>query len=329
MNKTYWNLIGLFYNRIVNRMRCGTNKYINNWQTLTPKVSFKEYNDIESPTMSTIKAHTFWHGEIGEKQLFSLKSFLCTQNLYYLDLCLWLDGDDSYDKALRNKELMDLVSSSNHKISIKKWNVEDEIIGTPFERIKWYFKWDRILPFVADDFRIVCLYKYGGLYFDLDIMFVKDLIPLLMRGEFVYAWENQPFANNALLYFRKESYLINIIAKEMIKHKSSQPWILFKYKNLKLASLIVYPCSMFDPLWVGYKPGMPINKFEDFFKPFDESFKKDENISSYKDFFKGIYAYHWHNHWHIQTNKESYYGIFNKEFSDILENENFRNSSHL
>ena len=329
MKNKFWNIVGLFYTKFVNRMRCGDNREINNWQTFPSDVSYEKYNTINNPILPIIQAHTFWHGDIGPKQIFCLKSFLCTQDMKQFEIILWLDGDDCYEKALKNAELSSLMTLSNHKIIIKKWDIKKEIIGTPFERKKWYFKWERILPFVADDFRIICLYKYGGLYFDLDIMFVKDFIPLLMRGEFVYAWENQPFANNALLYFRKGSYLINVVAREMVKHLSSQPWILFKYKNKKLSSLIVYPCSMFDPLWVGYSSGMPIKTFEEFFRKFDATFCRDNNIGSYKDFFKGIYAYHWHNNWKAEIHKDSYFGIFNEEFTKKINNAYLRNNPSI
>lgn len=81
---------------------------------------------------------------------------------------------------------------------------------------------------------------------------------------------------------------------------------------------MVYPCCMFDPLWTGYKEGMPLRNFADFFKEFDTDFCKDERINSYKDFFAGIYAYHWHNQWSTKINKKSYFGIFNEEFDKLL-----------
>ena len=329
MKSKIWNIIGLFYTRIINRMRCGDNRCIRNWETIMPDVPYDEYNKITNPLLPTIKAHTFWHGEIEEKQIFCLKSFLATQNMSQFELILWLDGDESYEKAINNSQLKSLIRQTTNKLSIKKWDVSTEIAGTIFEKSKWYFKWDRVLPFVADDFRIICLYKYGGLYFDLDVMFVKDFTPLLMRGEFVYAWENQPFANNAVMYFRRNSYLINVLAKEMIKKKSSQPWVLLRYSNKALSSLMVYPCAMFDPLWLGYEDGMPISCFSDFFRKFDSLFPKDIRISSYKDFFPDVYAYHWHNHWNVKTSNDSYFGMFNKEFSVMLDNDSLCNHPNI
>lgn len=318
MRQKVWNMVGWFYYRIFNRMKCGNNDNITNWQTIEPKSCYDIYSATEQPKLAPILAHTFWHGEILEKQLFCIKSFLCTQDMTLFELIIWLDGEEWYKKALENKKLNDLILKSNNKIHIKQWNIKEEIKNTPFWSIRWYFKWERILPFVADDFRIIALYKYGGLYFDFDFMFIKDMKPLLMRDEFVYAWENQPFANNALIFFRKGSYISKSVCNLMIRCKSSQPWILFKYRRKKLAPLMVYPCFMFDPLWTGYKEGMPLKNFEDFFKEFNSDFPKLETINSFKDFFPGVYAYHWHNQWNVTTFKNSYWGIFNEEFDKIL-----------
>lgn len=315
-NKFWW-IIGTFFRDYRNRMILGDNHNINNWLTFGDIVLYNNPPlniNIECPP---IIAHSFWHGKIETKQLFSIKSFLCTQKLDYFEIWLWLD-QKSYDSAKKNHELQELNNLCGHKIKIKKWNIYDEITNTPFEKIKWYFIWERPLPSLADDFRIITLYKYGGLYFDLDVMFCKDFTSLLLRDEFTYAWEKQPFANSALIYLRMGSYLSKQIAQIMIKRKSSQPWAIFKYSNKRLSSLKVYPCYLFDPLWTGYLKGMPLHTFEDFFRKFDSNYKKLDSINSYKDFFPGIFTYHWHNMWEKEIHEDSYFGLFNKEFDSLL-----------
>ena len=316
--KFMWNFIGQVLDRIINRMKTGDNRNMTNWKTIGDRKSYSHADLSAFDKFQPIIAHTFWHGEIGVKQLFSIKSFLCTQPKELFELWIWLDGDEWYEKALQNNSLMALVCSQDNRIKIKKWDLHTEIKGTIFSNISWYFQWVRPLAYMADDFRIIALYKFGGLYFDLDVMFLRDFTALVMRDEFVYAWENQPFANNAILYLRKGSYLCRQVASEMIRRKSSQPWIVFRYKRKTLASLMVYPCAFFDPLWTGYEKGMPFKAFGDFFKPFDENFPKDGHINSYRDFFHGAYAYHWHNHWNNKVVENSYFGMFNKEFEEEL-----------
>lgn len=299
-----------------NRFFVGNNKNINNWKTIAP---IEVYNtpSIKCPPLPVVYAHSFWHGLIGRKQLFSLKSFLCTQNMDDFEIWLWLDNE-SMEINKNNEALNNLVALSRNKIVVKEWDVHKEIMDTKLSLISWSFKWDRPLPAVADDFRVIALHKYGGLYFDLDVMFCRDFRPLLMRGEFTYAWEKQPYANSALLFLTKQSYLSDMILKTVRRRLSSTPWVVFRYDNLALKKMTVYPCAMFDPLWNGYCDGMPIKEFSDFFKEFDDNFIKDTRIKSYKDFFSGIYAYHWHNKWDCQEYENSYFGTFEKEFNELL-----------
>lgn len=233
--------------------------------------------------------HAYWHGTFGLKQAFSIKSFLRTQNL-------------------------------ESKIKILPWNVEREIAGTPFLKIKDYINTTMNLAAKDDYFQIISLYKYGGLYFDLDVVFLKDFTPLLKGYEFVYAWECQPYGNSAILYLRKNSYITNYLAKKLLKRKAAMPWVLFDYKDKKLANLRNYPYTFFDPLWGRYCEGMPLSNFADFFKEFGDSSDEKNNINSYKEFFPGAFAYHWRNSWDTKEVENSYFGLFNREFNQILNN---------
>ena len=312
-----WNLIGKIFYLGVNRIKLGDNRSIHNWITIGDRQSYRQANIQALDGLRTLYAHTFWHGELNIRQMLSIKSFLCTQPKELFKLWIWLDGEEYYEKALKNEDLVELIHSQKGRVQLKKWDLQKEIAGTPFEKISWYFRWERPLTAVADDFRIIALYKYGGLYFDLDVMFLKDFSALIMRDEFVYAWENQPFANNAIIFLRKDSYLCQQIVRQMIRRKSSQPWIVFRYKLKDLSPLMVYPCAFFDPLWTGYETGMPLKTFDDFFRQFSDEFP--QTVNSYRDFFPGAYAYHWHNRWNHPVFKDSYFGIFYKEFAEELQ----------
>lgn len=302
-----------------NSQKLGNNENIVNCQIIS---NIEDYNipKLNNIDASPIIAHAYWQGEIGEKQIFSIKSFLCTQDMDYFVIWLWLDKQ-SYERAKKSVLLQNLVRLYSSKLFIKCWDVDIEVKDTPANKFKSFFKLKgKSLSFIADDFRILSLYKYGGLYFDLDVMFCRSFIPLIINGEFVYAWEKQPYANSAILFLSKKSFIAEYLLRKVGKIKSSQPWAIFNYKDKKLKYLTVYPCCMFDPLWNGYIEGMPLENFEDFFKEFNKEFVKREDINSYKDFFKGIYAYHWHNKWDAKTCGNSYYGLFNKEFDDIIFN---------
>ena len=57
---------------------------------------------------------------------------------------------------------------------------------------------------ITDLIRMVVLYLYGGVYFDLDMMFMRDITPLL-DYQFTYRWSLSIEANTALIHFHKES----------------------------------------------------------------------------------------------------------------------------
>lgn len=304
-----------------NQIYCGSmGNLILNWlhaKDLRIYTSQYDANLIEkefSETRQKITFHAYWNGEFTEKQAFSIKSFLATQNLSFYELCLWLDETNGYEVYQSNP----LITQFEGRIRIKPFNFKKEIEGTPFEKIRAFILGQKDLPAKGDDFRIITLTKYGGVYFDLDIMFLQDMTPLLLKHEFVYAWETQPYANSALFYLRKGSFLANYIAKKFIKRKAAMPWVLFDYKDTKLGNLFCYPCHFFDPAWMGIagKGETFLHSFEDFFT----ADKSQYSIHSYREFFPHAYTYHWHNCWKTPVNENSLYALFNKEFDRIIDN---------
>lgn len=208
-------------------------------------------------------------------------------------------------------------------IKVKKYNPLINLKGSIFEKKMWIFDQTKRLAYRGDGLRMWALSQFGGVWFDLDVMFLKDFSPLLKEHEFCYAWEYQPYANNAILYIRKDSYINNYLQKKILRKKTTRPWILFNYNDKNLKSLMIYPCFMFDPIWQDIVDGIndknkPINDFKDFFREFSGEFQKNVNINSYKDFFKESFAYHWHNNWDADEYVNSYFGIFEKEFNCLL-----------
>lgn len=77
------------------------------------------------------------------------------------------------------------------------------------------------MPARADAFRLLITYKYGGLYFDLDVLFLKDFSDLL-ENSFCYQWEKQPYANTAVL-FLKDKDIINKCLPYIDKYNTVVP----------------------------------------------------------------------------------------------------------
>ena len=253
-----------------------------------------------------IKCHAYWYGEINEKHIFSIKSLLCAQK--NSEVYLWIDKA-TFNKNKKNKFLKEIEKLIYIYIYEDKIQIKD----TPFEKYKDLFLQNSNLPARADAFRLLIPYKYGGLYFDLDVLFLKDFSDLL-ENSFCYQWEKQPYANTAVLFF-KDKEIINKCLPYIDKYNTVVPWKIFNFSNKDVSEIIVLPCAFFDPIWNitninNYD--YPITKFEDLFTEY-----KNKPIS-YKEFFKGVYAYHWHNQWNSKIEKNSLFNMFNNEFSEIL-----------
>lgn len=254
--------------------------------------------------------HSYWYGLVSNKQLFSIKSFLCTQDLNKCELYLWLDKD-YYEENILILQHYDLP------ISIKRYCPITEAKNTYFEYLEREISQKGNLAERADAFRFLILWKYGGVYFDLDVMFLKDLSSLL-NNEFCYAWEKQCFANSAVLYLKKQSKLATYILQKCKIKRRFVPWIILDYNDKKLREMMIYPSAYFDPIWQESENTnvYVINTFDQFFQEF--SFEFEKRIESYKQFFPGCYAYHWHNRWDMLEFENSYFGVFNKELDLIL-----------
>ena len=261
-----------------------------------------------------INYHCYWYGDIGHKQVFSIKSFLCTQDTRKCKLTLWLDAYNGFENYVDNTCLQEVLGF----IEVKAYHPLKEVKNTPWE---YYFNVPHDnynLARRSDAFRFIILHNYGGLYFDLDVMFLKDL-GILLNSEFCYAWEKQNYANSALLNLKKKSYISNYILEKSVNNNTVFPWDIFDYSDPLLRGLLVLPSAFFDPIWQGLKAEeYPFVEFQKFFSPFDHTFTNKFNILTYKDFYTGCFAYHWHNQWNVTEYENSFFGIFDKEFSKIL-----------
>ncbi|HEY7535740.1 MAG TPA: glycosyltransferase, partial [Thermodesulfobacteriota bacterium] len=171
-------------------------------------------------------------------------------------------------------------------------------------------------------------YKYGGVYTDMDIMFLRNMHTLFCneywQGEFCYRWSaHLPYGNSAVLRLRQYSDIAHSLLDICGKVNSCDPRSVLRFEENRALDLLVLPCVFFDPLWPHYDrrdryDAAPFHSFKDFFQRFDTYFRRNLAIRSYRDFFPGAFAYHWHNCWNAQEHKDSYFGLFNQEFDYIL-----------
>lgn len=157
------------------------------------------------------------------------------------------------------------------------------------------------VTYCADIFRLLmCILKRESfVYVDLDICFLKDFASLYEQGDFVYEWEDQEFANNAIIFSSENGILKNNMSALIEKYDTVRPWFIFSKEEPLISDLRVLQCELFDPIWR----------------------KKDISFDSFFDddlvmnMINNSYAYHWHNHWNTEPKNGSSYVRLMQKFA--------------
>ncbi|CAG8536843.1 8150_t:CDS:1 [Acaulospora morrowiae] len=257
--------------------------------------------------------HSYWRIDlqpIGDKQLATLKSFFATQNANYSSLILWSNGDLSNDLVLKP-----LFERYPDRFKTLKYDVEAESKGTPIENSGNLHIEDRHTYLDGDLIRLLVLYNYGGVWFDMDSLFIRDLSPLL-EHEWIGQWdcflpEGFPF-NGAFMRFRKKSpyvcELLSEIAVGPAPRKDSVDWGATLYYKI-FRRLIQNGKEPFKIIpWCFTDPSLchPSNSMPGAFK--ESEFDKERLLQ--------VFAYHWHNQWNKE--KGSIFRFLEQRNSDIL-----------
>lgn len=245
--------------------------------------------------------HVYWYGKITRKQIASINSYLKTQNLETTELWVWLDNSyftNEFNKIPKHKN-----------IKIISYDPIIESKGTLLNG-KEYINNKKFIKFRSDMARLIILYKYGGIYIDMDIFLLKDFTPLF-GIEFCYSWSYLKTGNNAILRCRKKSDIVielmnrySNILKEYSNNFQFNLGITNKKTYNNSLNILCLPCIMFDPVWILFDKKTQSNysnlsNFDDFFC------ETNEDISNFFD--NQIYAYHWHSRNNYKIEKDSYF----------------------
>lgn len=234
--------------------------------------------------------HFYWRvpGSFERKQVLPIKSSIVTQNRDKVDFILWSNTDLSTNEYV--KPLLPYIT-------LKQWNLRDEVRDTPLENAG-------VLNGIVDDplcylggdiFRLLCLYKYGGVYIDMDVVVLRDLNPLLAY-EFMYQWgssgttASEPALrqNGAVMRLFAGSRLAADLLNELRNtpgNPNSTCWGTDLYKKVYQhnRNWYTFPCAWFNTEW---GLGIPI-----------QPFKKNQNGNDSSELFDGAFTWHWHNKW--------------------------------
>jgi hypothetical protein len=211
----------------------------------------------------------------GRKQALPVKAFVATQDLSMCSLVLWSDRD------LSNNEWLQPFLPH---LTLRVYDAAAEARGTSLEgHPRVYRQRDARAYRDGDLFRVLVLYKYGGIYADMDTVLLRSL-GVFLDQEFLYQWESfdDKYAP-ALLRLRQGSAFARALVDGLIEIPAGKyNWGRENMcRAFKLGHRIaVFPSPFFNTEW------QAVPRFEPF---------KKMPYSS--ELYDGAFAWHWHNKW--------------------------------
>ena len=254
--------------------------------------------------------HFYWRvpKEFGRKQTLPIKSAI-VNNSNNSEICLWSNVDLSQNEYI--KPLLPFIS-------LKIWNPIEEIENSFLQKNLDFFKRNHIddeLCWLGGDlFRLLCLYKYGGVYLDMDMVVLRDLSPLF-HYDFLYQWgssgttkeEPSLMINGAIMAFSKGNQNLKNILEALTNTNPQMNtfcWGRDLYGKTISKETYIFPCLWFNSEWGTENPL--------------EAFKKSD---SSKELYDGSFTWHWHNRWDQEIEIGSKFHILeeiiNKKFAEI------------
>lgn len=239
--------------------------------------------DVSPP--GAVRFHVYWrerHGRFwrtvrpfGRKQALPIKAFLATQDLSTCALTLWSDRDLSQNEWVR---------PFLPHITLKIYDPAIEAVETPLaDHPRVYAQQDSRAYRDGDLFRSLILYKYGGVYVDMDLVLLRSL-GVFLDEEFVYQWDRfDDMYVSALMHLRPGSPF----GRELIQGIIEIPPGKYNWgrENIRRAfergqRIRVFPSPFFDTDWQARSR----------FTPF-------ANTPDSAEMYDGAFAWHWHNQW--------------------------------
>ncbi len=258
--------------------------------------------------------HMLWKvgRPFGRKQIVPVKSFLTTQNLDKCTLNLWSNIDLSDNEYL--KPFLPYIK-------LRTWNAVEEAKGTPLEGDIGKLSLSDSQCWVDGDlFRALCLYKYGGIYHDTDVFFLKDFAPLLNQ-EFMYTWGLETaFISGGMIRIFKGSKLSVDILREISQinpRQNSADWSGYKvYPKVRQYNedWTIFPCGFFNTEWQISNEEVGDNAEYRRFISFP--FQKTDYAN---ELYDGVFSWHWHSQWDAEVEEGSKWQILEDKVNRAVE----------
>jgi len=154
------------------------------------------------PLESEVTAHTYYEGDFPVQACASIASILATQP-HTTKVIVWTGT-----AANPASELTQLISEHSDRVTHQRFDFTAQAKGTPIAD-HWASLYDKVAGYedstwpsnsstASDLVRYLVLHNYGGFWFDLDLIVMRDLTPLL-HYELAYPWGKNNAAEAAVL----------------------------------------------------------------------------------------------------------------------------------
>jgi hypothetical protein len=254
--------------------------------------------------------HFYWRvpREFSRKQLLPIKSAI-VNNKNECNIYLWSNVDLS-----NNTYIQPLLPY----ITLKIWDpikeIEDSFLKDNLSFFKQHKIDDEKCWLGGDLFRLLCLYKYGGIYIDMDMVVLRNLSPLYPYN-FLYQWgssgttasEPNLMINGAIMSFFAGNENVKCMLETLVRTNPVQNtfcWGRDLYGRTRNDFTHVFPCAWFNTEW---GTGIPL-----------EGFKKSEESAK---LYEGAFTWHWHNRWDNEVEAGSKFyileNIINEKFMEL------------
>ncbi|KAI8376200.1 uncharacterized protein BYT42DRAFT_546907 [Radiomyces spectabilis] len=164
--------------------------------------------------------HTYWSKNLtsstafGEKEFAVVRSFVATQDAAETDLIIWISPEDEPD--LKASPAWQHLSQVMERLRYEKLDMDSLTSDTPLK--SYSASLSQLRPEeTVNLIRLLVLYNRGGVWFDFNTMFTRDLSPLLehewiAQGSCFTTMFGNPF-DGGLLHFRPQSpYVCELMA---------------------------------------------------------------------------------------------------------------------
>ena len=225
------------------------------------------------------------------KELLCIKSYFATQDYKKHKLILWSDYDVTDNELLK---------PFKKYIDFRIYDPVELSKDTPVEGKSFINQRDNLYYLNSDLLRLLCCYKYGGCWVDMDIVFLRNM-SCLLNDEFLYVWGSdlnfeEQGCCGTVMNIKKGSKLGQLFLEEienspMVSNSTCWGKSLFGsvYKNKMKFDIL--PCAYFNTEWgINYKYPAAGDVIES--QWFSKPLENNDHL------FTSAFTWHWHNSSH-------------------------------